>query len=459
MRGMGRIITTPIVVLSVILVSFIAIIALFEYYHLRTRQLIDENSEALALLTSWDALQNSTKDLLIADDLNAARRRWTTTIDTFDKKINHFVQSGIIRNLSTRKSDFGNKIKETENLWQVIKPRIENVQLRFGEYLAQEGVTNPVQRRSLLHELLFQMGQRDRSMDYMVLFDLTYDIQYMVSSLNEYFVSILNDTVKMIIAAIEHETLNVRVGVILTALVIVAFTISFVIYSQKALETTTDQLKYLSNQLLQAEEKERKRIAYELHDEVGQSLTAIKFCVESALHRVSEGSVQQSVALLEDLVGLIKNSISEARKISVSLRPAMIDQLGIIATISWFCREFQKVYSGITISKHINVEEKNVPDTLKIVVYRVLQESLTNIAKHSQASKVTVSLARYKKSIKLIIKDNGIGMKEEALKFKTRGGGGLGLITMRERIQLSDGNFTIRSGTDEGTTVTASWVA
>jgi signal transduction histidine kinase len=242
-----------------------------------------------------------------------------------------------------------------------------------------------------------------------------------------------------------------------SASLIFAVTILFIIFTQRALNASTARLRFLSTQLIQAGEKERQRISRELHDEVGQGLTAIKFSVENAQDLIEKGNSSDSLASLNRVVHLIQDTLSEARKISVSLRPASIDQLGIIATISWFCREYQKTYAGIAIEQQINIREESVPNHLKIVIYRVLQESLTNIAKHSNANHITISLAQHNSRINLSVEDNGRGFDVPGMSVDPTIQNGFGLISMRERVELSGGGLEIYSGEGEGTTISATW--
>jgi signal transduction histidine kinase len=149
--------------------------------------------------------------------------------------------------------------------------------------------------------------------------------------------------------------------------------------------------------------------------------------------------------------------MGEARKISVSLRPAMIDQLGIIATISWFCREYQKTYAGIDIEQHTDLQEERVPQPLKIIIYRVLQESLTNIAKHSNARHVSVSLDKRNGWLNLVIEDDGRGFDRSSIAVHPTTQNGFGLMSMKERVELSGGEFEVDSNVGDGTRISASW--
>jgi PAS domain S-box-containing protein len=226
---------------------------------------------------------------------------------------------------------------------------------------------------------------------------------------------------------------------------------------EQSLLQSQKELRLLSSQLLNAEESERKRIAAELHDGIGQSLATIKFGLESGVKTMDKDTAVANVKPLESLIPLLQETIEEVRRIQSDLRPPVLDDLGILATLGWFCREFQKIYSGIRIEKQINLEEKELPDPLKMVVYRVLQESLNNVAKHSKADLVAVSLQKTDDSIELVIEDKGRGFDLKKAISREDTERGLGLATMRERTELSGGSFSIESIMGKGTIVRASW--
>jgi PAS domain S-box-containing protein len=217
------------------------------------------------------------------------------------------------------------------------------------------------------------------------------------------------------------------------------------------------KLRLLSSQLLKVQESERKRISRELHDSIGQSLAAIKFGAENVLTKMREGANQASISLLDALIPLVQNASAEVRRIHTDLRPSLLDDLGIIATISWFCREFEKLYSGLSIEKQINVHEKDVPDNLKIVIFRILQEALNNVAKYGKADLVRVALEGSDEQMELVITDNGQGFDLNQARSETVLEGGFGLTSMKERAELSGGVFSIKSAKGKGTTVRASW--
>ena len=227
--------------------------------------------------------------------------------------------------------------------------------------------------------------------------------------------------------------------------------------AEKALKQSGKELRLLSSQLLTAQEKERKRIAGELHDGIGQSLSSIKFAVENTLRRMDKKVVEASADSLEAIVPLAQEAIEEVRRIAMDLRPSTLDDMGILATISWFCREYQAIYSGISIEKQIQIEENEVPDLLKTVIYRVLQESMNNVIKHSNANLVRFSLKKIDGMIELVIEDNGLGFDLKKALSLDSGRRGLGLASMKERIELSGGSFAIDSAQGRGTIVRASW--
>ncbi len=141
----------------------------------------------------------------------------------------------------------------------------------------------------------------------------------------------------------------------------------------------------------------------------------------------------------------------------MDLRPPMLDDLGIIPTLSWFGRQFQNTYTDIQVEIQTDIAEDAVPKLLKIQIYRILQEAMNNIAKHSKASLASLSLKGGGGRIELIVQDNGRGFDLSAKAFSGNPGHGLGLASMRERTKLSGGSFVIESTKGKGTTILVSW--
>ncbi len=156
---------------------------------------------------------------------------------------------------------------------------------------------------------------------------------------------------------------------------------------------------------------------------------------------------------MEDLL----NAVGKIRSMQGDLWPYVLDDIGLTATIDWYCREFEKDHSGLKIEKQVNLAENEVPSLLKIVVYRLIQETLTNAAQHSQANQIILSLNKDAHRIEFSVKDNGIGFDPEEAIAKRAPWGGLGLLNIKARAELTGGIFGVESEKGKGTTVRASW--
>lgn len=222
-------------------------------------------------------------------------------------------------------------------------------------------------------------------------------------------------------------------------------------------KNTEKQLRHLSSKLLTIQEDERKRIASELHDSIGQSIAGIKFGIENALSQLEQGDSASICKSLKAVIPIIQNLIDEVRNIYMDLRPSILDDLGIIATIDWFCRQLQTVYPGIFIGKSISIAEEEIPEPLKIVIFRTMQESFNNIAKYSESHHVELTLLKREDSIELTIQDDGVGFDTTSVLCADNGGTGHGLASMKERVELANGAFSIGSIIGKGTKVQASW--
>jgi len=223
------------------------------------------------------------------------------------------------------------------------------------------------------------------------------------------------------------------------------------------LRMSEKSLKALSSQLLGREEKIRKNIALELHDSIGQYLSTIKFNAETCITRMENGNSGQALDQLKSGIPIIQHAVEEVRRISMDLRPSILDDLGILATISWFCREFENVYTEISLEKEITAEEVSVPEPLKIIIFRVMQEAMNNVAKHSGADRVLLRLEIADGSLQLLIRDNGAGFDLENIVIKEGPSRSLGLASMRERVELSGGVFRVGTKAGSGTEVQAIW--
>lgn len=225
--------------------------------------------------------------------------------------------------------------------------------------------------------------------------------------------------------------------------------------NETELRQSESRLRELSGRLLTAQEEERRRIATELHDGIGSSLTGITIFLQTTLLRIDEGSPLAEP--IRQLISVTENTIQEARRIMSDLRPSMLDDLGVLKTLDWFCREFQQLHPNTHIEKDIRVGEEDIPDDLKIIIFRLVQETFHNISKHSGAEYVTLTLEGVGGRIRLTVEDNGSGFPVRDILGQESTMKGLGLTSMRERTELSGGRFTLRTTVGEGTEVQAEW--
>lgn len=224
--------------------------------------------------------------------------------------------------------------------------------------------------------------------------------------------------------------------------------------AEEQLKESEKKLRYLSSELMTAQEKERKRIAGELHDSIAASLSAIKLGIENI---VSQMEQDERCQRLREVISRVQQVNEETRRIMSDLRPSMLDDLGIVPAINWFCREFEKIYSSVSIQKKIDIEENGVPDVLRTPIFRICQEALNNVAKHSKATFVILSLQKSDKRIELSIEDNGKGFNSKENSGAEHSRKGLGLVSMRERAEFSGGSFNIESATGKGTVICVWW--
>jgi signal transduction histidine kinase len=205
------------------------------------------------------------------------------------------------------------------------------------------------------------------------------------------------------------------------------------------------QLKELSARLVQAQEEERRSLSRELHDEVGQALSAV--LVE--LHNLSGGiavrSEEQSRRHVETIKGLVERTVRVVRNMALLLRPSMLDDLGLIPALKWQARETSKSTSmDVTVAAELDSDE--LPDEYKTCIYRVVQEALRNCERHSEATSVGIRVELAQDRLRLTIRDNGQGFDVEHTK-------GLGLLGIEERVTRLGGTFQVHTNSRSGTTL------
>jgi signal transduction histidine kinase len=192
-------------------------------------------------------------------------------------------------------------------------------------------------------------------------------------------------------------------------------------------------------------------IAREIHDELGQALTGLKMdlsSVQNTLRKQGAGGLERCTERTTSMSKLIDATIQTVRRIATDLRPGILDDLGLVAAIEWQAQDFQK-RTGIKCKLAPGVEDLELDPDRSTAAFRIFQETLTNVARHSLATEVDVSLSHCADSVVLEIKDNGKGIKEADIS----GARSLGLLGMRERAHLLGGELKVSGTPGEGTTV------
>jgi PAS domain S-box-containing protein len=214
-----------------------------------------------------------------------------------------------------------------------------------------------------------------------------------------------------------------------------------------------NKLRELSSKVLHAQEEERGRISRELHDEVGQALTAIS--VNLQILKQKAAKVGQGLdATVAETQALLEQTMQNVHRFSYELRPAMLDDLGLVAALRWYIRAFAK-RTGIRLNFRTDSAVEQLASEPKTVIYRIVQEGLTNIYKYAGASRAEVVIRKSNERIRLTVKDNGRGFEADQLDLSSKDKSGLGLMGMQERLRLVNGDFAVTSAPGKGTVIRA----
>jgi PAS domain S-box-containing protein len=212
-----------------------------------------------------------------------------------------------------------------------------------------------------------------------------------------------------------------------------------------------EEIRHLSHKIIEAGEKERKKIAADLHDEFGQSLTSMHFDLEALQRSLPEKFNEEC----NHIIGTVEKLADTVRNTTSYIRPDVLDHIGLIPALEWFIKEFKQRQSDLTIELvTIGLKKRLLPE-IETVLYRIAQECLVNVKKHAKASMVNIMLTYNYPWIIFIVKDNGIGYRQAQSglprRLKTRGG--IGLLSIRERVTSLHGNIDISSSPGKGTTI------
>jgi signal transduction histidine kinase len=214
------------------------------------------------------------------------------------------------------------------------------------------------------------------------------------------------------------------------------------------------QLQHLSHQILRAQEEERKRISRELHDDIAQVLTAISFHLAVVkMEAASNGKgLKEKIAHTQRLV---EQSVNIVHQFAGQLRPAALDDLGLIPALHSYVKDFAK-QTGLSVhfTSFTRGRTEQLDAAKRTVLYRVVQEALINVAKHAHASLVNVNIRKLRGVIRMEVQDNGKSFEVQRMLSAQRSRG-LGLLGMRERVEMVGGRFTVESAPGQGTTIRA----
>jgi two-component system sensor histidine kinase UhpB len=220
--------------------------------------------------------------------------------------------------------------------------------------------------------------------------------------------------------------------------------------TEDTLHRYNHRLKALSHQILETQETERRRIARELHDEVGQMLTTIGL----RLHQLKAVCGAEVQAALNEDITFVNRTIEQVRELSLNLRPPMLDVLGLEAALRWYA-ENQSERTGLNVQLVGHLEGPRLDPDLEIVCFRVVQEALTNIVRHARAKRVWVKLQVEEPELHLIVRDDGIGLDVAAAQERAGRGRSFGILAMQERVELLGGRFEVESTPGAGTRIRA----
>jgi signal transduction histidine kinase len=225
------------------------------------------------------------------------------------------------------------------------------------------------------------------------------------------------------------------------------------------LELQNEELRRLAAQNLTLQENERRRIAADLHDGLGQSLSLLKLAIQEADRQMEGGAPKKAAETVKNLIPKVAAALDELRRVSMDLHPSILDDLGILPTLSWFTREFEFAHRKTRIEKEIGVSESDVPKHLRIAIFRILQEAVENAVKHANAECIKISLHRNADALAFSIEDDGKGFDTVVLASRREERRDPGVQRMRDRVELTGGTYALSSAPGQGTKVCAWWPA
>ena len=217
------------------------------------------------------------------------------------------------------------------------------------------------------------------------------------------------------------------------------------------------EYKRFAYNLLAGQELERQRVTTDLYGGVAPVIHMAKFTVERAMQQLAQGSPDEALEGLGDASLQLKSVLSELGKISSELRPSLLDDLGLIATIDWLCRQFVETYRKPVVERALEVREQQIPDHLKIEIFRIIQEALSNVVRHANATRAMVTLRLVDDELLATVEDDGVSFDANELFYGNACLLGLGLLSIKKRIYATGGRMLLDSVAGRGTRIGAAW--
>lgn len=220
----------------------------------------------------------------------------------------------------------------------------------------------------------------------------------------------------------------------------------------EAISQQREQLRALNQKLNEVQEAERKQLARELHDEMGQALTAISINLATITQELPPNCAKSFLGRLNESKMLADQTLEQIRELSFNLRPAMLDDLGLVPTLRWYLKRYE-IRVNLPVTLEVSGLRERLPVDIETALYRIFQEALTNVTRHAHASHVQLAIRRRKAGVVIEIKDDGRGFEVEQVFGQEIPTGGMGLLGMRERTVLLGGVFNLHSAPGAGTQI------
>jgi signal transduction histidine kinase len=221
--------------------------------------------------------------------------------------------------------------------------------------------------------------------------------------------------------------------------------------SEEELRRSAEQLQAMSRRLVDVQESERRQFSRELHDRVGQNLTALSISVDILKTQLPGNGNEAFRSRLDDAAALLESTAGSIENVMSELRPPMLDDYGLLPALQWYANEFSG-RTGIEVMVDGDERIERLPQASEIALFRIMQEALNNIAKHAHARRVHIVLEHTASEFIMSVSDDGVGFDAAPVSVSSRRPG-LGMVTMRERTQAVGGQFEIGAASGRGTRV------